>query len=745
MSCTQAHGRLEVLQIYRLLQYIHENHKERIAWMVELGVENLINLTEPKDGLGVLHVAVSANNHELVSFLLSLGAHPNVQDKRGRTPTMLAAQLGNEHIVSVLMDNRADLSLQDAGGHGVLFYCIYPTKRHARCLQVALKGDADVNNVSSEGVHVFQRMCEKAEECAPLCFDMLEAGADPNAANRTTGVTALMSAVKAGCLQLVRAILRRGGDPNALSTERLSALHLAAMGGSLEAIQVLSAYSANMGVLSMDICTPLHYAAASGDANCCRFLAQRGCNPKVKNKDDVLPRQIAKDSGHKAAAKELRKAEKKSATNRPTSSPWTLTLYDWSQENQTEIRQACGEGLDTVSTEKFISVIENLRAPVDTHQLSEVISANDKKREGLINLNDFIKGVNYIDKPFLHSSYVAKKKKKGKGAAKGGGKKKKKGKKKGKCVLLMPICTRPPELMARRPDGGPPHFMMEMYTNSSDVRRFDRHHPPEHPLANDSGWYMEKPRRAYVDMASCVKNGDLQTVDLALSQGVPVDVKDTFYKMPLMVACSSGNVEMVQYLLRKGADVNTCDQFFWTPLHHAAHAGHMEIMKLLLEAGATVDAIALNGGTPLMRAIESSRSSCVELLIKAGANVALETEKGQNCLDVATDFADSKIINLVKDKMDSLLKIKEPKRKGLKPKSAKAKGAAAPTDTHSVTAGPTPLKKDSKSIVLQNAHITTGRTNAVDITFVPKTVWGKPPTTSQLMSQMEEPYSLLTS
>lgn len=56
-----AEGRLQVRQIYRLLQCIHEDDKVQIEKMVKLGVENLINLTEPQDGTGVLHVAVSTN------------------------------------------------------------------------------------------------------------------------------------------------------------------------------------------------------------------------------------------------------------------------------------------------------------------------------------------------------------------------------------------------------------------------------------------------------------------------------------------------------------------------------------------------------------------------------------------------------------------------------------------------------------------------------------------------------------
>ncbi|CAN9507800.1 unnamed protein product [Ophioblennius macclurei] len=741
-SSSVAQGRLQVLQIYRLLQCVREADKEQIEKMVKLGVDDLINLTEPEDGTGPLHMAVSVNNHELVSFLLSHGAQPNIQDKRGRTPVMLAAQLGNDTIVDLLIQNQADLLLQDTDGKSVLFYCIYPTKRHFRCLKAALNCRADPNNVSADGTHVFQLACEKALECTPMCHIMLDGGADPNAANKKTGVTVLMEAAKAGSLPLVRAILQRGGNPNALDQKHLSAVHYAATGGFFEVIQALSAYSASMSTVNLDKCTPLHYAAASGNANCCKFLAQRGCNPKLKNQEGLLPRQIAKDSGHKAAAKELRRAERQHGKGKkpsgigPMSDLWALTLHDWSHENQTELRQAFGNDSEIITREMFISVLEALKAPVEPEQLHIIVSAHDKRKEGCVNTSDFFKGVKYIKKPFLLASYVPKKKKGGKGS-KGGKKKRKKEK------FALPICMHPPELMARRADGGPPHFMIEKYCNCSDIARFGGDRPPDHPIINDSGWYIEKPGRAYVNINYCVRNEDLQSMDLAFSQGVPVDVQDEFYKTPLMVACASGNYEAVQYLLSKGASVNASDQFFWTPLHHAASSGHVEIVELLVAAGATMNAPALSGSTPLMRAIESSQPACVDFLLRAGANVSAENKRGQNCLDIARAFADSRIIDLVKDKMDSIPKpkdaVKGRKDKVQKPRSAK-KSVAAETvvNTESVTTGQTPLLKDSMGIIQQNANITTGQANAVDITFVPKTVWGKPATTSQLMSKIEK-------
>ncbi|XP_034018551.1 ankyrin repeat and EF-hand domain-containing protein 1a [Thalassophryne amazonica] len=655
MSGTIAEGRLQTLQVYRLLQCIHQADKDHIDKMLKFGVKDLINLMEPRDGVGALHMAVRAYSDDLVSFLLSRGAHPDIQDKRGRTPVMLAAELGSVATVTLLVQHKADLSLQDAEGKGVLFYCMYPTKRHARCLQMAVECQADINNVSAEGTHIFQLMCEKAQEFESMCLAMLQRGADPNAKNQRTGVTALMAAVKAGCLQLARAILKKGGNVNALDHQRLSAVHYAAMGGFLEVIQLLSANSAQMDVISLDENTPLHYAAATGDALCCKFLVQRGCNHKMKNQKGLLPHQIAKEAGHKVVAKQLKKAQKppeeetESSEAILMSEPWALTLHDWSNERERDLWHAFGDESDTVSTEVFISVLQELKVPIEEDQLLQVISAHEENNEGLVNIKDFITGVKYIQKPFLLSSYVPKKKK----AAKTG----KKGKKGGKSTIPMPIGTLPQDIMQRRQDGGPPQFMIESCSNLTDVCRLDS----KHPVKNDTRWYTEKPQKVFVNINTCVKSGDLESLGLAFSQGVPVDVQDEYYKTPLMVACSSGNDKVVQYLLKKGANVTMSDQFRWTPLHHAAHGGHTDIAKLLLEAGADVNACTLNGGTPLMKAIECSRISCVDLLLNAGADVTSVNKAGKNCLDIARDFADSAVIDLITCLMDSPTKQKQKK------------------------------------------------------------------------------------
>uniref|UniRef100_A0AAY5ERQ9 Ankyrin repeat and EF-hand domain containing 1a n=1 Tax=Electrophorus electricus TaxID=8005 RepID=A0AAY5ERQ9_ELEEL len=653
-------GRLEALQTYRLLQSVHEGDQALIERLLATGVHDLINLAEPREGTCALHAASAANHADVAELLLARGARPDVRDKRGRTPVMLAAELGHDGVVAVLAKHHADMRLTDGAGRGVLFYCLCPTKRHMRCMQVALASAVDVNNVCSEGVPLFLKACENACDWEGMCLILLESGADPSATSQTTGRTALMEAVRCGATELVKAILKRGANLNAVDTKRLHAVHLAAQGGHFELIRMLSAYAADMGVTTTEGDTALHYAARGDFADCCRFLAQRGCNPKLKNLEGVTPRQIAKDLGYKASVRELKKAErlhgKISQGLGGKTEPWAITLHDWSHENEAELLkafQSASYGLDdveTVSKETFLAVLRELQAPVEDENIQRVLLSHDKRREGVVNIREFFTGLRYLPRAFVMASYEPKKRKKTGVAGKP--------RKKIKANLPLPICTVPPELVRRRADGGPPHFMIESYQLVTDTRRFNRDHPPGHQIEDDSAWYMEEPEKTYLNISCCVRAGDTESLRLAFSRNVPVDVKDGFYKTPLMTACATGSYEVAEFLLELGADVNARDQFSWSPLHHACHAGQLDIIKLLVEAGASVDTPTLGGATPLMRAIESSRFCCVDYLLKAGATVTAKNKAGQSCMDVARAYADFRTVELIRTRIDSLPKPK---------------------------------------------------------------------------------------
>ncbi|XP_019404649.1 PREDICTED: ankyrin repeat and EF-hand domain-containing protein 1 isoform X1 [Crocodylus porosus] len=745
-----ADKRLEHLQIYKVLQCVRQRDKKQIEKMTKLGFQDLINFTEPTNGETALHLACIANDIDMCNFLIEQGAYTNVQDRMGRTAVMKAAELGHDLALDILAKAGANMNIVDNEGKGVLFYCILPTKRHYRCIKIVLEYGADVNNCTLDGKPVFLQACEQAHEIKDICLRFLEKGADPNAMNPVTGRTALMEAAREGVLEVVRGILEKGGDVNLFDNERHNAAHFAAKGGFFEILRIISAYNGDVGLIAMNGNTPLHYAAAGGFADCCKFIGQRGCDPKWKNLLTKTPRIIAKEGGFKAAAKELRKIERLFAKySKPgvkeANTQWSLRLYDWSLEHQAALREAfevVDRGDGTVTKDDFISIIQEKCAFVDGEQIQTIAHAHEKTRAGGINIEEFLKGSRYLQKAYLIASFGPKKKKGKRGKAK-----------KGKFTIPMPICVIPENECPRRKDGGP-MYMIETFQNATDSNRFSRDHPPEHPVQDDSAWYIDEPGKTFTNINFLVKAGDIASLKKAFEEGVPVDVRDLHYKTPLMVACGSGNMDAVKYLLEKGADVNATDNFMWTPLHHACHAGQQDIAELLVKSGGAIDAVAINSSTPLMRAIESCRLDAVQFLIDAGAKVQMTNRKGQNTLDIAKAYADFRLINLLQEKLDRLPKAAENKvekgKKGGKPPPSpkpKQKPEEAEAVKEEVAQIPLPIVEKSifeekeespmDNVIHLNSLITSGATKKVDITYIPRKIWTPEATTEDLIRKRE--------
>lgn len=223
---------------------------------------------------------------------------------------------------------------------------------------------------------------------------------------------------------------------------------------------------------------------------------------------------------------------------------WAVILHDWSCEHEATLRRAfeIAEGQDKPAEKVSLETFESLlhRAPVSKENLQRIIKEHDKNHESVINVNEFFKGLKYLQKAFVISSYAPKPAKKEKGS---------KEKKSAKSGMPLPICTMPPELICRREDSGLPYYMIESYRPFADTTRFNRDRPPVHPIENDSAWYIDDPEKIYTNINYCVKTGDLDSLSLAFTQQVPVDIKDQFFKTPLMTACSCGNYQVAKFLI----------------------------------------------------------------------------------------------------------------------------------------------------------------------------------------------------
>ncbi|XP_054678563.1 ankyrin repeat and EF-hand domain-containing protein 1 isoform X3 [Grus americana] len=625
-------NRLQNLQIYKLLQCVHQKDKKQIEKLVQNGFPNLINFTEPMEGYSALHLTCIKNDVDMCSFLLEQGACPDVQDKMGRTPAMKAAELGHELVLELLAKAKADMTAVDNEGKGVLFYCILPTRRHYHCMQIALDYGADVNNCTTDGKPVFLQAC---------------------------------------------------------------------------------------------------------------------CDPTWTNLLTKTPRAVAKEGGFKAAAAELRRIEdtfiKQSKPGAKEDNPrWALRLYDWSLEHQAALRkafEAIDQGDGTVAKDDFISVIQKQCAFVDVEQIQTIAEMHEGSDHEGINIAEFFKGSKYLQKNCLITSFGPKGKK---------GKKRKKRRGKKGIAIPVPICVIPKSACPRREDGFPV-YMIEAIQSIADSYHFNRDHPSAHPVHDDRAWYIDEPRKMYMNINYLVRAGDVLSLQKAFEEGVPVDIKDKYYKTPLMVACASGNTDVVQYLLEKGADVNATDNFMWTPLHHACYNGHLDLAELIVKAGAAVDAPAIGNATPLMRAIEICRLDIVYFLIDAGADIQMTNSNGKNALDIAKVFADSRIIDLLQNKLENLPEVTEKKAEKEKLVKPKSPSTPMPAEVQAVKREPSQvslpvvekaiLEKTAHSledsVIYLNSLITSGATRKDDIAFKPRKIWAPEAATEELVRKQE--------
>ena len=200
------------------------------------------------------------------------------------------------------------------------------------------------------------------------------------------------------------------------------------------------------------------------------------------------------------------------------------------------------DGNGTVPKDDFLEGLQNMGAPLpEEPDIKKLIAEHDNNRDGNVNYDGFLSGKKYVNKLYLMSAFEGKKKKKKKGG---------KGKKAKKTKILMPICTNPAG--PRMNDGGPEEMFLERHIHYTDSERFDRECPPEHPLQDDSAWYLDRPNKSYINVTEAIKHRDIDTLKDAFSDGRSIDVRDKYYKTPLMVAAGTGSVNMVKFMLDRG-------------------------------------------------------------------------------------------------------------------------------------------------------------------------------------------------
>lgn len=144
-----------------------------------------------------------------------------------------------------------------------------------------------------------------------------------------------------------------------------------------------------------------------------------------------------------------------------------------------------------------------------------------------------------------------------------------------------------------------------------------------------------------------IEDNNLDAVQVFLSCGVDLEVRDDRNWTPLMAAAFNGNQELAKLLIKCGSRVTTQDKNGYTPLHWAAYNGHVDVLKLLMEKGAEPDTPSQFRWTPLMQAATRGHLLACAYLIFRGADVNQASSDGWTSLHKAANNGHIEIVKLL--------------------------------------------------------------------------------------------------
>jgi uncharacterized protein len=293
-------------------------------------------------GVTPLLLASGNGRPAMIALLLEAGADTNLAAASGEVPLMIAARAGNLEAVDGLLDRGAEVNYQAPGsGQTALMWAI--SERHAIVSRRLIERGADIHARSTGGYTplLFAARVGDLESAkmllaagadvndktpdetsalvvavvrghAAFAIHLLERGADPNAS--ATGYTALhwasgsweteltgpngidadgaeewqsLPGVPHGKVELIRALLARGADPNA---------RLAKPPPRVGYTQLPIEHRV-VGVNPFPGATPFLLAAMAGDVEVMRVLAENGADPSLASKDGTTPLMVAAGLG----------------------------------------------------------------------------------------------------------------------------------------------------------------------------------------------------------------------------------------------------------------------------------------------------------------------------------------------------------------------------------------------------------------------------------------------------------------
>lgn len=319
-----------------LLEKSAENSAKITEMLIGKADKNIIN--DSLEGKTPLIIAVGNSYIDTAKILIENGADVNSVDIEGWSALSYAVNNGDIeiaklllenkakikdelliaikspivesriNIMKLLIDNKANINYTDENGFSPLNIAI--ESGDMELTKFLITNGANVNSLMQDGVSLIGYAI--AQNNMDLLQILIENGANVNNTNGDSWAnTPLQTASRLGLDNVVRILLTRNADINAVDMNGNTALHTAALNSQLSVVKLLLEKNPNLDIQNKVGNTALHLAVISGNIDIVGELVLKGANTRIRNNDGKYPRDIARANNSAAIFEVLREAENK--------------------------------------------------------------------------------------------------------------------------------------------------------------------------------------------------------------------------------------------------------------------------------------------------------------------------------------------------------------------------------------------------------------------------------------------------
>lgn len=136
-------------QGFKFLEAVKKKDGATVDAMLDVPGTTIINTRDITSGETALHIVTRRRDLTWMSFLLGKGANPNLKDSRGRTPLVLASNLGFVDGVELLVSKKARIDESNDTGETPLITAVH--RGDLDMVRILLKAGADPDRADNSG------------------------------------------------------------------------------------------------------------------------------------------------------------------------------------------------------------------------------------------------------------------------------------------------------------------------------------------------------------------------------------------------------------------------------------------------------------------------------------------------------------------------------------------------------------------------------------------------------------------